>query len=409
MDIIKEKAQGLLDAYPFKGQEETGQMNDLEKYKRKKQQEKKARRIMLAAVVVLVLVVILFVKYVVEHRTYDSYQVVETSEQLDSSILHYKELGGYVLKYSGDGVSLLNASDDVVWNDSIQMTSPVVESFGDVAAVYEPKGTVMGIYGTEGKLGEIKTEYPILKASISAKGGVAMLLENDINTLMHYYAYDGSLIASSVSNMKNPGYPVDLSVSEDGLSMAVTYFVADGDAISSYLAFYNFGEAGKNKEDNLMDGFRFDGILVPEVRYMDDDTLVAYRENGFTVYRGTDIVEEIKQVEFEDEIVSSFSGNDIFGFVFSGSDNGHAFEMKVYNSSGALRMETGFDIVYDQIKISDSQIILHNAGQLAIIDSNGTVRFSGNFEEGKILDVIKKGMNRYAVACDKGVVTIVLD
>ena len=407
MDNIKEKVLEFWNV--LFGDKDDSRMNDLEKYQRKMQRQKQMRILIILAIVAVALFVVLVMKSLIENRSYDSYRVVETSEQLDSSILQYQEMGSYVLKYSGDGVSLLDASDEVLWNDSIQMTAPLVECFGEMAAVYENRGTITYVYGVDGKLGEIKTEYPILKISISGQGGVAMLLEKADGTLMNYYSYDGTLIASSTSNMRNPGYPVDLSLSEDGMSLAITYFVADGESISSYLAFYNFGEQGKDKEDNLMDGFRFDSILVPEIQYLDDETLVAYREDGFTLYRGNDMMEEIKSVEFEQEIVSCFSDRELFGFIFTGSDQRHAFEMKVYNASGKLEMETGFDILYDEVKISGNQIILYNANQLAVIGSNGTEHFCGDFEEGTILDVVKKGMNRYAVACNKGVVTIVLD
>lgn len=408
MDRMKENTQNFSDLFSIKSEEsDTTVRNDLEEYKRKIQREKKRRYISVIAIVILVTAGVFLVKNVIEKRTYDSYKVLETSEQLDSSVLHYKELGNYVLRYSGDGVSLINISDRVVWSDSIQMTSPKAVSFGKVAALYETTGTEVHIYGIDGKLGLIKTEYPILKVSVSGIGGVAMILENNETTLINYYSADGSLIASSTSNMRNPGYPVDLSVSEDGMSLAVSYFVADGDAISSYLAFYNFGEAGKNKEDNLLDGFRFEGILVPEIQYLDDKTLVAYREDGFTVYKGTSLLEEVKKVTFEKEIISCFSDGELFGFVFSG-DGDHAFEMKVYNASGSVQMESDFDLVYDKIKVSGDQIILHNSSQLAIISANGTVRFSGNFEEGDILDVVKRGVNRYSVACNQGIVKIEL-
>lgn len=407
MNKIKESLLELLDS--LFDRRSDSQMSDLEKYQRKLKRHRQRRIAMIILIVVVALVLVLILKSMIENRTYDSYRVVEISEQMDSSILQYQELGNYVLKYSGDGVSLLDASDEIRWNDSIQMTAPVVESFKEAAAVYEIRGTVVYLYGIDGKMGTIHTDYPILKVSVSAKGGVAMLLEKADGTLMNYYSYDGTLIASSTSNMRNPGYPVDLSLSEDGMSLAVTYFIAEGDGISSYLAFYNFGEEGKEKEDNLTDGSRFEDILVPEVQYLDDETVVAYREDGFTLYQGTGLMKEVKSVAFEREIVSCFQGGEQFGFIFAGADQEHAFELQLYDASGKLQMETGFDILYDEVKISGNQIILYNSNQLAVIGGNGTEHFNGSFEEGKILDVVKKGMNRYAVACDKGVVTIVLD
>lgn len=383
-------------------------INDLEEYKKRTIRKKRKRYLTIAAIALIVLVVFLIGHTIVSQMTYDSYRVLDVNEQLDSSVLNYKELGDYVLRYSGDGVSLIDHSDDVLWNDSIQMNSPIVVDFNEVAAVFETKGTEIHVYDLEGKLGIIKTDYPILKAAMSSRGGVAVILENEENTLINYYSADGSLVASCSGNMRDPGYPVDLSLSEDGMFMAVSYLVADGSEISSYLALYNFGDVGKNKEDNLLDGVRFEGTIVPKVEYLDEKTLLVYEENGFCLYKCGTMLEEIKSVTFEKDIISSFSDRELFGFVFWGSGD-QAFEMKVYDASGNIQMESDFDLSYDNIKMSNEQIILYNANQFAIIASNGIVRYSGNFEEGNILDIVKKGINRYSVACNKGVVDIKLN
>lgn len=408
MNRISEKTHDFLAG--FRMEEETKEQvprNDLEEYRRKVKKRKKRRIVVVITIVLITLMVAFGVKMIMDQRTYGGYRVLHIDEQLDSSVLNYKELGNNVFRYSGDGVSLINASDKILWNDSIQMTSPNVISFAEMAAVYETKGTELYIYGTKGRVGTVKTGYPILKASISALGGVSVILENDENTLINYYSTDGSLIASCSTNMQNPGYPMDLSLSKDGLSMAVTYLVVDGSDVSSYLALYNFGTAGKNKEDNLLDGIRFEGTFVPKVQYLNDEKLLVYRDDGFSLYKTTTMLEEIKTVNFEKEIISSFGGDDVFGFVFAG-DGSHVFELKVYNVSGNFQMESDFDLSYEKIKVSDDQIILHNTSQFAIIGTNGVIRFSGNFEEGNILDIVKRGRNKYSVACSKGVVSLEL-
>lgn len=288
------------------------------------------------------------------------------------------------------------------------MSQPVVETFDSVAAIYDLKGTLIAVYDENGKLGSFQTDYPILKASVSSKGGVAVILENGETTLINYYTETGSLIASSSTNMKNPGYPVDLSVSKDGLSVVVTYFVADEDTISSYIAFYNFGDIGKNKEDNLLDGVRCAGVLVPEVQYLDNNRVIAYSEEGFKIYKVKNKAEEVKEVIFEDDIVSSFSDGKYIGFIFRNNNTEQPFLMKVFDSWGNLEVETTFDILYDDVKISDDKIILNNATQLAVYSMKGIEKYSGTIEEGSIHEIIKVGMNRYTVAYNGGVVTIKL-
>ena len=52
--------------------------------------------------------------------------------------------------------------------------------------------------------------------------------------------------------MDSPGYPMDLSLSPDGMMMAVAYVYLENGQIKSQVAFYHFGSAGKNQKDNLI-------------------------------------------------------------------------------------------------------------------------------------------------------------
>lgn len=382
--------------------------NDLERHKFRLRKEKLIRWLKIIGIGAVALGVFFGVKYVVEHHSYSSYSVISQSQKVDTGVSHFMELDGKILHYSADGASLTSTADELIWTDSYQMSQPVVETFNSIAAIYDLKGTLITVYDDKGKLGSFQTDYPILKASVSAKGEVAAILENGETTLINYYTETGSLIASSSTNMRNPGYPVDLTVSKDGYSVVVTYFVTDEDTISSYIAFYNFGDAGKNKEDNKLDGVRCAGILVPEVQYLDNDRMIAYSEEGFKIYKIGNKAEEIKEVIFENDIISSFSDGKHIGFIFQNNNTEQPFLMKVFDSSGDLEMETTFDIVYDDVKISGNRIILNNATQLAVYSLKGIEKYSGTIEEGSIHEVVKVGMNKYTVAYNGGVITIKL-
>ena len=84
------------------------------------------------------------------------------------------------------------------------------------------------------------------------------------------------------------------------------------------------------------------------------------------------------------------------------------FSMKVYNISGKLKMETEFDILYENIKFSGNQIIINNSTQMAVYILKGIEKFNGNIEEGNIFEVVKVGKTRYTVAYNGGIMTIKL-
>ncbi|MCI5700130.1 MAG: DUF5711 family protein [Lachnospiraceae bacterium] len=406
MENFKSGMSRILDKFKMREYKEEQTIHDMEAYKEKVLRTRKVTYLRLAVIAGAIILGAFLVKYFIDHHKYDRYVVEETSEKSDTGTMQYVELSGKLLRYSGDGAALSSAAGTTVWNDSFQMSSPHIDMFGTTIVIYDQEGTQISIYNEKEKLGSFQTQYPILKASVCKNGSVAVLLDDSENTWMNYYAPSGSLIASSSTNMRNPGYPMDLAVSEDGLNVAVAYFVPDGDTVSSYLAFYNFGEEGKNKEDNLVNGFRYEGILIPKVEYLDSQTMVAYREDGFTIYRGKSTPEEAKNVIFDDNIISSFSDGSRIGFVFSDSASGHPFRMEVYGKNGTLQMETGFDQIYDNIKISSDQIIVNNSSEVSIFNMKGIEKFSGNIEEGNVVEVVKTGLNRYLVAYSGGTITI---
>lgn len=382
--------------------------NELDGYKYRQRKEKLMQGLKIAGISLLVLAVVFTTKYLIDHHTYESYSVVSQSEKVDTGIAHLVELDGKLLHYSADGASLTKRTDELIWTDSYQMLQPVVETSESIVAIYDLKGTQIHVYDGKGKLGAFQTDHPIMKASVSAKGAVAAILENGETTLINYYTETGSLIASSSTNMRNPGYPVDLSVSEDGLSVVVTYFVTDEDTISSYIAFYNFGDAGRKKEDNLVGGIRCAGVLVPEVQYLDNDRVIAYTEEGFKIFKVKSEPEAIKEVIFEDDIVSSFCDDKYIGFILKNNNLEKPFLMKLFDSAGDLEMETEFDILYKDVKISDNKIILNNTTQMDVYSLKGIKKFSGTIEEGNIHEIVKVGMNKYKVIYNGGEVTIKL-
>lgn len=81
-----------------------------------------------------------------------------------------------------------------------------------------------------------------------------------------YYNTDGTEIASSHPNMDSPGYPMDLSLSADGLWMAVSYAYEDGGKMKSQVAFYNFGSRGEDLVDNLASSSSYIRYAVPADR-----------------------------------------------------------------------------------------------------------------------------------------------
>lgn len=350
---------------------------------------------------IAVLAVLALVLYFQKHCYYD-YKILKTSEQEDVASTQYVELNGKILRYTPDGVSLVNRSLETVWSDIYKMQNPMADVRGERAVIADRDGTSMRIYGKDGLEGSVTTSYSIVKARISSNGLVAAILDGGGDTWINFYASDGSLIAENQTKIDDPGFPLDVAVSDDGQIMMVAYQFVDGGDTTSYVAFYNFGDVGQNEDDRIVSGYHYEGVVIPQIQYLSNSRSVALRDNGFTLYRGKQIPKETKTIEVEKEIVSTFYDDDTIGMVFKNDDSENLYSMEVYSADGKLKFRREFDVPYTTIRMSDGYIIMYNSSQVAVLEDDGTEKYNGTVE-GTLNDFFKIGWNRYFMVLDTGV------
>lgn len=341
----------------------------------------------------------------IEKRSYRNYTVLQTSEQEDIVSTGYREMDGKILRYSPEGASLMNGEMEPYWSYLYDMQNPAADVNGDKAVIADIDGTAMEIFDGEGETGSVTTSYTIVKARISKSGMVAAILDGGDSTWINYYAADGSLIAENQTHVEDPGYPMDVAVSDNGDVMMVTYQFVDGSNTTSYVAFYNFGDVGQNEDDRIVSGYTYEGVVIPQIQYLDDSHAAALRDDGFSIYTGPQIPKETMTVEVENEIVSTFLSDNLIGMVFKNDDKDKQYTMNVYSLNGSLKFSRDFNIPYTTIKMSGGNILLYNDSQIYVMNSRGVEKYNGTVD-GNINDFFKIGWNRYLLVMDSGVSVI---
>lgn len=365
---------------------------------RKKIEKLKRVLTMTAIAALAVLALFLFFK----KRGYYDYKILVTSEQEDIISTQYVEMDGKILRYTPEGVSLVNNKLETIWSDIYEMQNPVANVCGTRAVIADRDGTAIRIYDNDGLEGSLTTSYSIVKANISRNGLVAAILDGGDDTWINFYASDGSLIAENQTKIDDPGFPLDVSISEDGLIMMVAYQFVDGGETTSYVAFYNFGDVGQNEDDRIVSGYTYDGVVIPQVQYLDGSSYAAIRDDGFTLYSGRQIPKESKTIKVEKEIVSTFCDEDTIGMVFKNDDTENLYSMEVYGTNGKLKFRKEFNVPYTTIRMSDGYVIMYNSSQVAVYAGDGTEKYNGTVE-GTINDFFKIGWNKYLLVLDSGV------
>ena len=378
--------------------------NDYNK-KRSRHKRNAVKRTIITAVAVVA--AIAAVGFYVEKRSYHNYKIVQSSEQEDVISTSYVEMDGDILRYSPDGVSLVSDKMNTLWSETYQMQNPMADVNGTRAVIADKDGTELEIYDKSGKTGSVTTSYSIIKARVSKSGMVAAILDGGDDTWINFYSTDGSLIAENQTKVDDPGYPLDVAVSDDGVVMMVTYQFVEGSDTTSYVAFYNFGDVGQNEDDRIVSGYKYEGVVVPQIQYLDNNQSVARKDNGFTLYQGSQIPKEVKTVKVDQEIVSTFFDNDMIGLVFKNDSKDKQYTMEVYTTDGKLKFQQDFNIPYTTIKLSGGNILMYNSSQMCVMNSRGVQKYMGSVD-GTIKDFFKIGWNRYLLVLDSGVDVIKL-
>lgn len=377
----------------------------LKRIQHKKRREAKRLRLILgaAAVLFLLLLVVFF-----QTRSYHNYKIVQVSEQEDIISTSYVGMGDKILRYSPTEASYMDKRMRVSWTENYSMSNPVADVNGNSAVIADVDGTSFVIFNKNGKTGEVNTSNNIVKARISKKGLTAVILDGGDDTWINFYAPDGSLIAENQTKVDDPGYPLDMAVSDDGSILMVAYQFVDGGDTTSYVAFYNFSDVGQNEDDRIVSGYTYEGTVIPQVQFLSGGRTVAIRDNGFTLYSGRQIPKEKKSVEVENEIVSTFYDENVIGLVFKNMDQDKLYTMDLYTSDGKLRFSKAFNTPYTSIKMSGGAILLYNSSQICVMNTKGKELFNSTID-GTIRNFFKIGWNRYLLVLDNGIQVIKLN
>ena len=373
--------------------------------KSRRSRRRRMRRILIvfAVLILIAIAVILFMT----RRTYHNYKIMASTEQEDTVSTKYLELDGKFLKYSPDEVSLVTKDLETVWSETHSMQNPVADVNGNRVVIADKDGTRLEMYDKNGLTGSCTTSYTIVKARVSSGGLVAAILDSGEDTWINYYGTDGSLIAENQTKIDDPGYPMDVAISNDGVIMMVTFQFVNGGQTTSYVAFYNFGDVGQNEDNRIVSGYEYDGIVIPQIEYLGGTRSLAFRDDGFVTYEGKQVPKESATVSVDREIVSTFYDNDNIGLVFRNEDKEKLYSMEVYSPGGSLKFTKDFNIPYTDIRISGGSILMYNSSQMCVISDSGDEKYSGTVD-GKINDFFKIGWNRYLLVLDSGVQVIKL-
>lgn len=363
-------------------------------------------KILLVLAAIGLVALFLYLSY--ERKLYTEYEVISDEDRKDSDNSMYIAYNGNVLKYSQDGAEAFDGNNNALWNVTFEMQNPKVATCKGYAALGDFKGNHIIVVSENGEMGEVETKFPVSTFCVAANGVVAAVLEDEGSTQINLYSSKGEILANMKCTMTKSGYPVDVTLSDDGQKLGVSYMrVVNGQLVSS-VAFYNFGEVGQNEIDNYVSGYDYVDTVIPRVHFINNSTAFALGDNRFIIYSGNQKPVSLEDSFLQDRVQGVFYGENTIALVYRSTNPGSKYLVTVYDDKGQKKLDLNIDFDYTDIQLRDDRVAIYNDTICQVYRLSGQMKFDGLFEEPVLLFVPTKNTTRYTLSNRDMVQTIQL-
>lgn len=359
--------------------------------------------------ILLIVAIIAFLIVQWKNKIFTESVIIDSSPVTIVQGAEVKNLDGNILLYSKDGASCLNAKGNVVWNRTYEMQAPMISICGQVAAIGDYNGRTIYVMDKNGVKGEVNTNLPIRSFCVSENCVVAAVLD-DVN-VTRIYIYNANEntetpIVQAQATMDKSGYPISISLSPNGKLMAVSYLYVDSGNMKSSVAFYNFGEVGKNEADNYVSGYDYLDVIMPYVKFMDGNSAFAVGDDRIVFFQGEEKPTNIASNLIEEEIQGIYYNENYVGLVFMNQSGESAYRLDVYNAAGNKVHSQLFDIEYTDIVFNKDQIVIYNDLDCQICNMKGVDKFTGEFQKNTSLVIPTSSVYKYITVTTNSIDTI---
>ena len=263
----------------------------------------------------------------------------------------------------------------------------------DYAVVADMNGNTVCVFSTSGEVSSQTMQYPVCDIDVGDQGAFAVVLESEKTNYVNLYTRKGEIVYEIQTSIDKSGYPLDISISDNGEKLFTSYMNVGNMVMENTLAAYNFGEVGQNSNaDRLVGSYSFSDQVFSKVQFVDNDTVVAFGTKAIEIYTMKEKPVLKKHIVFNDEIRSIFYGDDYIGVIQKNTnENTDAlYTLHAYNLRGKEMFSKSLSFDYDNIFAGKDEIIVTGGNDCAIFRKNGSVKFEGELKS-RIRSVVPSG------------------
>ena len=207
------------------------------------------------------------------------------------------------------------------------------------------------------------------------------MLHDEDSDVIHIYdpfSAGEQLLVEIPSNVVEDGYAMDFDLSPSGESIVISYLLANNGVMENKVCFYNFSEVGQD-QNTLVGGKSFEKKMISQIQYLDENHVVIFTEDGFTIFNDmkkpeiqadVTLKEEMKSIAVDDQNIMVVTGT-------SGSIDNQVVHL--YTLKGKEKMTREIKIQYSHVEMQKNEILFTGNQNCYILRENGTEKFLFDF------------------------------
>lgn len=314
--------------------------------------------------------------YKLKNKTYTSYNIKKTTENKNGSNSRILIGSKSVVKITRDGASAYDETGNEIWNVSYEMSDPVGDVCGDYAAIADVGAVTCYIVAKNGKLTKITVEHSIALVKTSNLGTTAVWMSDNGKDYISVYDASGKKAVDMMTSGIENGVPVAIGMSYDGSRLATSYAYYEDSKMKNQITFYNFGEMGSNYVDRLVGLKKYDDRLIGDIKFVGNERIVAFSDQGATVFDMEEHAEEIKEIKISEQIEAVSADNDHFAIM---TFDGQAYKANVYDNGGKQVLTKQIDRDYSHFYINGKELLMYDSTYLYVLRLKGTDKVKVDF------------------------------
>lgn len=342
-------------------------------------------------IIVIVVVVVAAFELWSALRSYSSYETRSSVERTDSEASKFEAFHGNIIKYSNDGIIYMDSGNELIWNQSFEMTTPELDICEDYLVVYDKGGTELYIMTEAGVQKQLEMAFPIQTVCVANQGTVAVLMKEEDISYIKLFDKKGKALANGEFYGDQGGFPIDIALSNDAQKMAVDMIDVNDGNIKSTITFYNFGSVGQNEIDNNVGMYSYSDMLIPQIEYVSNERMVAFGDHELIIFEGSQKPKVAEEIFIEEEMESVFYNEKYIGVIWNNYDEEGMHHITVYDMKGSRVMENDTAMVYDQVEfLANNEICVTNSYECELYTVHSIKKFSYTFDT-EIYKILSQG------------------